>query len=383
MEPSLGLYSIFAPIAKALAVFFLWLAAITSPAVNVAPIIIGSETKPESASTSTEIAEPNVLEIIEEKVEVEKPKPKVAEKETPAVMAETPVPKASPAVLIPQATLNEKVRGALINIICTTDRGGSFQPITSSGVFIDPRGIILTNAHAAQYLLLSRYAPQYGLSCVGRTGSPAYPRYTLDILYLPPSWVVANKENIIKENPTGTGEFDFALLYVSGAVGTNSLPSSFNYIPPGADEPSLDKSIPYLLAGYPAGFLSGIFVQNNLYASSATLTPTEFSTFGEDTIDLISFGGSVLAQKGASGGPAVDSEKGELSGIMVTIANAAQTGDRDLRIVTLAHMNRILKRTEDVNMQEFLRANISERASDFSRRYATLVTDLLIDVIER
>ncbi len=374
------LQSLLAPLAKALAVFFLWLASITSPTQNI-PISSGElEIKTELVSTSTEV-KPAVKT---EKIKTPKQKVEPAIEETPVAAAvEAPIRPIDPSTLIPSATLNEKARGALINIICTTTRGGSFQPITASGVFIDPRGIILTNAHAAQYLLLSRYAPQYGLSCVGRTGSPAYPRYTLDLLYLPPSWVAANKENIIKENPTGTGEFDFALLYVSGAVGTNNLPASFNYIPPSTSEPSLDATLPYLLAGYPAGFLSGIFVQNNLYASSATLTPTEFATFGETDIDLISFGGSVLAQKGASGGPAVDSEKGELAGIMVTIASAAQTGDRDLRIVTLAHMNRAIKQTEGVTLTEFISGNISERAADFSRRYATLLTQQLIDVIER
>ena len=66
--------------------------------------------------------------------------------------------------------VNSAARAALVNILCTSR--GSVRPISGSGVIIDSRGVILTNAHVAQYVLLAEN-PAINLSCVIRTGSPA------------------------------------------------------------------------------------------------------------------------------------------------------------------------------------------------------------------
>src|SRR3989344_1157804 len=50
--------------------------------------------------------------------------------------------------------INERARPTLVNILCGA-RSGTFRPISASGVIIDPRGVILTNAHVAQYFLLA------------------------------------------------------------------------------------------------------------------------------------------------------------------------------------------------------------------------------------
>src|SRR5262249_40009122 len=64
--------------------------------------------------------------------------------------------------------VNAAPRSALVNILCMP-QSGALQPISGSGVFIDPRGVILTNAHVAQYVLLSESA-QINLNCMIRTG---------------------------------------------------------------------------------------------------------------------------------------------------------------------------------------------------------------------
>ena len=73
----------------------------------------------------------------------------------------------------PQSTdaVNQEARAALVNILCETS-SGSLHPVSGSGVIIDPRGVILTNAHVAQYVLLASQ-PNVGLTCMIRTGSPA------------------------------------------------------------------------------------------------------------------------------------------------------------------------------------------------------------------
>ena len=62
-------------------------------------------------------------------------------------------------------------RSALVNIFCVP-AGSTGSIISGSGVIIDPKGIILTNAHVAQYVLLSQ-DPALNLTCSIRNGSPA------------------------------------------------------------------------------------------------------------------------------------------------------------------------------------------------------------------
>src|SRR3989338_2839263 len=71
------------------------------------------------------------------------------------------------------STINQKTREALVNIFCVTKSGGIFKPASGSGIIIDKRGIILTNAHVAQYFLLKDYLEQNFIECIVRVGSPA------------------------------------------------------------------------------------------------------------------------------------------------------------------------------------------------------------------
>src|SRR6185436_12542444 len=100
----------------------------------------------------------------------------------PAVQVErAPAPYSTPGESF--ETIDPAVRSALVNILCMP-QGGSLRPISGSGVIIDPRGVILTNAHVAQYVLLSE-SPQINLTCSIRTGSPASPRWKAVVLYIP------------------------------------------------------------------------------------------------------------------------------------------------------------------------------------------------------
>ncbi|MDE2021487.1 MAG: hypothetical protein KGI71_00985, partial [Patescibacteria group bacterium] len=106
------------------------------------------------------------------------------------------------------------LRGALVNIICYVPAGSGLHSISGSGVFIDPKGIILTNAHIAQYFLLA----DRGVSCVVRSGSPAVSRYTAALAYISPSWIHTNASVLTQASPSGTGEYDFALLAINKSI---------------------------------------------------------------------------------------------------------------------------------------------------------------------
>jgi hypothetical protein len=300
----------------------------------------------------------------------------------PKPAAPAPAPSATPATpALSAGELNTRARGSLVNLLCTTQAGGSFNPISGSGVIIDTRGIILTNAHVAQFFLLRDYPQTDNVACVVRTGSPATPRYTAELLYLPPAWVSANAGKIKDATPTGTGEDDYAFVRITGAIGSNALPAQFPALPMGAG--SIDTGQQVLLAAYPAGFLGGIAIATSLYSSSAPATVGQLYSFSDGRqVDLFSLGGSVVSQAGSSGG-AVLGQDGKLRGIIVTEIPGETTSERDLRALTLSHIDRGLADAGLGGISAFLSKDAASTAAAFNRTVAPSETEMLIDALTR
>jgi hypothetical protein len=245
------------------------------------------------------------------------------------------------------------------------------------------RAVVLTNAHVAQYYLLADYKTPGFVDCVVRTGSPAYPYYTAVLLYISGQWVRDNANQITSAAPLGTGENDFALLLIDRSTNpSDSIPSSFPYLPHDLTEESLKLGSQTLTVAYPAGFLGGIAVQRDLYLSSAFTTLMNFYSFTGSTVDVISVGGSVVAQRGSSGGGVV-SMLGKLLGIISTSSDAADTSGRDLRAITLGHINRSLLFHEGYTLAELLSGNLPSKAANFSVSVAPTLRRLLEVEIEK
>ena len=134
----------------------------------------------------------------------------------------TPTPTQTVSYRDPEA-VNAELRQSLVNILCTTRGGGYFRPISGSGLFISAQGVILTNAHVAQFFLLKDYIVKNNVDCIIRTGSPASAAYRAELLYLPPAWITANASQLKDEEAVGTGEDDYAFLIVTGR--TDASPS--------------------------------------------------------------------------------------------------------------------------------------------------------------
>lgn len=275
---------------------------------------------------------------------------------------------------------NDLVRAALVNILCTTNGSGPFNPISASGIIIDSRGVILTNAHVAQFFLLKDYPTPDFVDCVIRTGSPAVPTYSAELLFISPSWVRENADKIDDKNPTGNGEHDYALLRITGAINqSTSLPQNFAYTPVALIAPDTGTSV--VVAGYPAGFLGGITVQKDLYAASANATVGQLYTYGGDTTDLFSIGGSVVAQQGSSGG-AVANQNGTLLGMIVTSSIADDTANRDLRALSTEYIVRDFEKEAGASLSTYLTGNIAENARLFNMLVSPTLTKLITNVLD-
>ncbi|MEK7208118.1 MAG: serine protease [Patescibacteria group bacterium] len=282
--------------------------------------------------------------------------------------------------------INKQTRAALQNILCTTLRSGSFNPVSGSGILIDPRGVILTNAHVAQYFLLKDYLVKDFVRCVIRAGEPARPRYKARLLYIAPQWIERNARKITEGEATGTGEHDFALLLITESVNpeTLPLPGVYPFLPLDASDETLRKKrAPVLVAAYPAGFLGGIHIQKELYpVSSVTETGSVF-TFRGNTPDAVSITGSPLGQQGASGGAVVTGEA-KLLGIISTASVGATTGERELHAITGAHLERSFAERNAFSIKDMLaEADLAKLSEEFNANVAPQLTKLLENELER
>ena len=265
---------------------------------------------------------------------------------------------------IPFDTLNIQTRAALVNILCMPRGGGSLQPISGSGVIIDPRGIILTNAHVAQFVLLSEN-PAIDLSCEIRTGSPATFHFTAQVLYIPSIWVQAHASDINTPHPTGTGEHDYALLRIVGTADSSALPTQFPSLPFDTREAIGFLNDTVLGAGYPAEFVGGFAAENNLFPVSSVSPISQLLTFATSSIDMIAIGGVVEAQGGSSGGAVVNAW-GRTIGIISTTSDAPTTALRDLRAITLSYISRDLLAQTGVDLPTFLSSDPAAKEADFN-----------------
>jgi S1-C subfamily serine protease len=285
----------------------------------------------------------------------------------------------SPYAFPPQSfdVINNQTRLALVNIFCGA-RNGTFKPISASGVIIDPRGVILTNAHVAQYFLLSS-SPIVDLSCVIRSGSPAYPLWKADVLFIPPSWVKAHAGDIVQAKPVGTGEYDYALLRITENINGQPLPV-FPFVPMDTREAIGFTDDSVLVASYPAEFVGGISTQLNLYPVSSVTNIKNMLTFDNRYVDAISLGGIIGAQSGSSGGGVVNAW-GQLVGIISTTSEGATTDARDLHAVTLSYINRSIVTESGRDLQSILSDDVVHESNVFNATIAPSLRQLLIDQI--
>lgn len=365
-----------------------------------APLATSSNPEPPATSTSpeggrvTKAQGQTTSTPAQQTSPVQTPRPPLS---PPEAQEPTSAPKTSPATDNPLASivsssvgqlialpqLNDIVRGATVNILCTSKSSGPLKPLTASGVLIDPRGVILLNAHTAQYFLLQDYPRTDSITCVIRTGNPARPAYQARVLYIPPQWVEENRAGIVADDPLGTGENDFALLLINAAVtGADLTPLPTLSFADSDDDIDRTLSVPHIVAGYAAGFLDGALVQKDLYLSSSVTLINSIFTFDDNTVDLMSLGGSVVAQKGSSGGPVVSQTNQKLVGLVVTTTTAANTDNRDLRAITLSHISRGLQKFTGKNLPQFLNQDLNTYADTFAQNVAPTLKQYLVTEIE-
>lgn len=265
---------------------------------------------------------------------------------------------------------------ALVNIYCTYTTDSYTRTTTGTGFFVDSDGIILTNAHVAQFLLLETLNGQ--TDCIVRTGNPAVATYEADLLYISPAWVQEHAALISEENPKGTGERDYALLYVTAGLNNKPMPRTFpallvdsSLLPIQA----LHKTV--TAAGYPAGtaFANG---DGNaaLTPQRATTSIAELMTFTSNYADLMTITGSPIGEQGASGGPVLNAE-GTVIGLISTRGDDAAFGTGSLRALTLSYIDRTMQEETGFTLQRNLGGNLPFRSKLFKETLVPFLSQML------
>lgn len=255
---------------------------------------------------------------------------------TPAQPVSTPVVVSTPVTSAPTGDISasaSEIRGALVNIICDAPASTGLHSISGSGVVIDPRGIILTNSHIGQYFLLRNL----GVQCVIRTGSPAQDAYYASLAFISRAWLTGNATALTQAEPTGTGEFDFAILAVTRSATDAPLPTNFAYAPLANDAPELNE--PVVIGSYAAQFLQSSQIESALYPTIVYGSIHDVFTFQTTTVDVVSLGGSAAAQEGSSGGGVVDAQ-GDLVATITTSTTQGDTSARQLNAITASYIRR-------------------------------------------
>ena len=276
--------------------------------------------------------------------------------------------------------LNQVVEDALVNIYCQYKTDKYIRTTTGTGFFINQKGVILTNAHVAQFLLLKNTKDVVDdVECVVRSGNPAEPKYEAELLYISPKWIFDNSNVITDESPIGTGERDYALLYVSKSTDNAPLPTRFPAI--SVDTALLSRSIEntsVITAGYPAEALFKYGADAKLAPVTASTSIGLLYTFGSNYADLFSISESPVGEQGASGGPIATYSKNVI-GLIVTKGDPETEGEHGLRAITLSYIDRTITEETGYSLAQNMQGDVALRGAVFKKAMVPFLAGILED----
>lgn len=268
-------------------------------------------------------------------------------------------------------TIDQKIKSATANIFCSIPKGNQIQKITGSAVAISNNGVLLTNAHVAEYILLENSAPNTNTLCYIRTGSPAKKAYKAEVIFIPKEWIYANKDNMKYGTLYGTGNNDYALIYLTKKVQESSA-DDLSFI--NIDNSNLSKNEDLILSGYPV--IGNILNENSLYNISDHIKIQNTWRLNMTSSDAIDTTYTTLAHHGSSGG-AGSSLSGQLKAIMVATTIDSLTNRPNIRLISLGYISSDIKSKTGKSIESLIQ-NAEQESKKFLNEEAGTLAQILI-----
>lgn len=267
---------------------------------------------------------------------------------------------------------------AVVNIFCsqklvvngkvTSQR----RTITGSGVLIHRDGTVLTNAHVAQFPLLSETNPN--VVCLARYGNPATGALGVKVSFISPQWIKEYGKYVNTDGAPQTGASDFALLKLNLNTLNQTQRNRLSPMRIQKGLPNQGETI-YSLS-YPANILGVKGVNFALPQQKESLQVNRLYSVGVVPIDIIETTASTAGQRGSSGGAIIDNN-GDLIGTIVTIVNSTTPSKTLIRAITMEHIDFELTRLSNINLAKIAQYGDEEVTQVFNTKYREYLTSLL------
>lgn len=222
---------------------------------------------------------------------------------------------------------------SIVNFYC--QKGAHITIAT--GVVIDPRGYVLTNAHIA-----SEDAGEP--TCVLRKGSPAEPYARAKRIFTAPNFsdTLLESENLKK---------DVAIWRIT-TIAHGATPTPIPAI--GVDPDfTVTTGAPLSTFSYPAEFLGSQAIARSLYLSFSETTVTQIDKY------FIESEHGVGSQKGSSGGVLIDPYTGTFAGLIFAVSGdeTKQVSNRKMLSLTSFAIDQVVRNATDMSLAEYLSTN--------------------------
>lgn len=269
---------------------------------------------------------------------------------------------------------SQKARAALVNITCSSGHP-NVAKMTGSGVIIDPKGTIVTNAHVAQYFLIE--AQSNNTDCFIRTGSPARPAYEAELIFISPQWLGRHALTFNQAFKAINGDYDYAFLGITGSKSEEPLPKSFPYIPFARKETSVGEKI--VAAGYAAEILTESQIDNFLSPTMTFGTVGTTSGFLSQHADIIELRATAAAQGGSSGGGIISAE-GEILGVITLGSTQRAIEKRTFTAISTDYIRRVYAQESGKTFDTMLDTDPKTAVAAFRWRIPELARPLLVNI---
>lgn len=276
-----------------------------------------------------------------------------------------------------------RAEDALINIFCsqkivvngkiTNQR----RTITGSGVLIHRDGTVLTNAHVAQFPLLSE--SNSNVVCLARFGNPASGSIGMKVSFISPEWIKEYGKYINTEGAPQTGSSDFALLKLDLNTLNKIQKDQLSPITVQKALPNQGDSI-YSLS-YPADILGTKGVNSSLPQQKELLSVNRIYSVGVTPTDVIETTASTAGQRGSSGG-AVLNAQGQLIGTITTVVNSNTPSKKLIRAMTIGHTDFELTKFSNINLDQVINYGGDTVRQVFDTKYREYLTSLLSNYLK-